>query len=113
MIDCPFVDRSHVIVAEREALKRRYVETLVRIAKLYLHKGSSEMGIAHLEKAALEDEFNEEVWRTLINAYCRANRQAEAVLTCQTHQSVLAQAGLSCSESCLPAELEVGARVGI
>jgi len=113
MIDCPFVDRSHLIIAEREALKRQYVEALVRIANLCERNGSSETGIVYLQKAALEDEYDEEVYRLLISSYCHANRYAEAVLACQTHQSVLAQAGLSCSTSCLPAEVQAKARVGM
>ncbi len=113
MIDCAFVDRSYQIVAEREALKRQYIETLVRIANLYERNGSLETGIVYLQKAALEDEYNEEVYRLLISSYCRANRYAEAVLACQTHQSVLAQAGLFCSKSCFPAEVQAKARVGM
>ena len=67
----------------------------------------------YLRKAVVEDEFNEDVWRALINAYCRANRYAEAVLACERHQSILAQEGLACSQSCFQADIQAEARVRI
>ena len=111
MIDCAFVDRSHLIIVEREALKIQYVQALVHIADLYQRNGSPETGIVYLQEAALEDEYNEEVYRLLISSCCRAGRYADAVLVCQTHQSVLAQAGLPCSKRCFPASVQARVEV--
>lgn len=106
MIDCAFLDRSHGITIEREALRQKYLDLLVCIARLHQRNGVPEMGIQYLQQAALEDEFNEEVYRALVRSYCAAGRCAEAVLVCETHSSVLAQAGLPCNGDCLPPEVQ-------
>jgi two-component SAPR family response regulator len=106
MIDCAFVDRSHQIIISRETLRLQYQSLLVRIAKLHQRNDSNEMGIRYLQQAALENEFNEKVYRALVRSYCEAGRRAEALLVCKTHSSVLARAGLPCRNDCLPPEAQ-------
>lgn len=106
MIACDFVDRSHLITARREGLRQKYIDTLTCIAGLHQHNGSCETGIQYLQKAALEDQFNEEVYQALIRSYCAAHRYAEAILACRTHSSELEQAGLACSGICFPPEVQ-------
>jgi len=80
-----------------------HVDTLLRIAALCQRNGSPERSIEYLRTAALEDEFNENVYGALIRGYCSLNRYADAVAVCQQHQSVLSAEGLTCSQNCFSA----------
>jgi DNA-binding SARP family transcriptional activator len=105
LIDCPLLDRSQSVVAQREALKLRYLSTLIQIARLHRAGGDPEKSIAYLRKAVLEDEFNEQVYRQLIECYCDLHRYAEAIRVCKAHSSILERAGLTCSGTCFPPEV--------
>lgn len=104
MIDCAFLDRSHLVTTKREALQQQHQLNMICIGRLYQRLGSIEKGIAYLQQVALEDEFNEEAYRELVGAYYAADRYAEALQVCGTHRSILSEAGLPCSGTCLPLE---------
>ncbi len=101
MIGCPFIERSHLIVATRESLRSMYLQTLVMLGRLHQRLGASDAGIEALQRAALEDEYNEQIYQELIAAYLVVHRHAEAALVCKTHESILERADLPCGHMCL------------
>jgi DNA-binding SARP family transcriptional activator len=101
MVSVSFVERSYLITAEREALRRQYMSARVEYGQLLEQVGRRHEAIEQYKKAALEDEFNEDVYQALTGAYRRANRFAEAELVCRTHDRILREAGLPCSRHCL------------
>ncbi len=100
LASCPFVDRSHLVNVQREALWQQYLDALLSIAELYRRLGFTQMQIRYLHRAAQEDECNERAYQGLVAVYCEQRRHAEARRLCREHRAKLAAAEVRCSDAC-------------
>ncbi len=81
---------SEWCTARRELLRERYVQTLLRLAELYLPH-DSEMARRTYERVLQADNLREEAYRGLMRCHVQAGERAAAVQVYQRCRHVLAQ----------------------